>query len=581
MIERSDEKRIFRRYKRETEFLLKIDAERYRCKTIDYSADGLCLHILDRAPSFPQGKVIQVDIEEYEIDFLGEVIWSKPSLQGLIVGFRRVGAIKGSCQEFRLPDILLGLQRSMKTGTLVVTSGSRVTKIFIKGGDMVFARSNREDDRFGEVLLKEGQISLEQYFEASELLKSTGNRLGAVLIKLGYLDATDLTKAVRHQVMEIIVSILISDCGYFEFEEGPLTANEAITLNLSAANLIYHSIKRINNFQYILQDFPSLDTVLCLSEDPMDLFQDLALDDTGKEILSRIDGETPIRDILTPELMNDFETIKSIYAFLSARIIVERKKDQPQQYVTPEEIISEPLAEIDQEFVKMVDDMYDICQTANYYKVLGVKSYATTDEIKKAYFSLAKEFHPDRHFAISSEDTKRKLNEILGIITEAYNALSDLEEREEYDESLQTEPDENIAEGDLTVEQEAEKKFEEGRSKMLHHSYIEAEQLFAEAISIAGFNAKYHYYRGLALNRLSFYKEASKELKEAVRLDPDMTNYHTALGFTFYKLGFKQRAKSSFRKALDISPFNEKAIEGLRAIDGNIDLSDENVAETG
>jgi curved DNA-binding protein CbpA len=574
MAERSDEKRIFRRYRREADFLLKIDADRYKCRTIDYSADGICLHFLDRKPSLSEGNVIQIDIEEFEIDFLGEVIWTKPLDHGLIVGFTRVGTIKGSCQEFRLPDILIGLQRSMKTGVLKITSGTRITKIFIDKGDMIFAHSSREDDRFGEVLLKEGRITLEQYFEASDVLKKTGKRLGTVLIDLGHLDPTELTDAVRHQVMEIIVNILISDCGYFEFEEGMVSATEAITLNLSAANLIYHSTKRINNFQYVLQDFPSLDTVLSLSRDPMDLFQDLSFDDNGKEILSRIDGKVTIREILTPSLMNDFETIKTIYALLSARVIVVKGTDEQAPAITPEEIISEPLAEMDQEFEMMIDEMYNSCRNANYYEILGIGRESSDEEIKKAYFSMAKEFHPDRHFSLSSEDIKSKLNEILAFITESFNTLSDTERKAKYDETLTARAADRSDELDASDEDAAEAKFADGRAKMLHGDFHEAEQLFAEAISIRDSDPKYHYYRGLTLNRLEYFKDASKELKEAVRLDPEKDNYHTALGFTFYKLGFKQRAKNSFRRALDISPMNEKAIEGLRYVDSNVDPTD-------
>lgn len=567
MAERSEEKRIFRRYKRFAEFFLKIDAERYKCQTVDYSADGICLYFLDRSPSISAGKIVQIDIEEFEIDLLGEVMWKKDLERGAIVGFRRVGAIKGSCQEFRLPDILIGLQRSMKTGVLKITSGAKVTKIFINNGDMVFAQSNSEDDRFGEVLLKEGKITLEQYFEASEILQKTGRRLGSILIDLGHLDPSELTRAVRHQVMEIVVHILVSECGYFEFEEGPLPSSETIKLNFSAATLIYNSIKRINNFQYILQDFPPLDTVLTLSQDPMDLFQDLSLDEQGKEILSYITGETTIRDVLTPELLNDFDTIKTIYALISARVIVEKIQDEPAPSVTPEEIISEPMAKIDAEFIKMIHDVYESCTSSNFYEILCLKEDASEEEIKKAYFRMAKEFHPDRHFSIPLEETKNKLKVIVDSVTDAYNVLSDPQKRAEYDRSRAGTNNISSRYQYGTEKEMARAKFNEGRSKMLLGFYDQAQQLFSEAIRYENSEPTYYYYQGLALSRLGFYKESAASLKHAITIDPGETNYHIALGFTFMKLGFKERAKSSFRKALDLSPLNEKAIEGLRSIE--------------
>lgn len=59
----------------------------------------------------------------------------------------------------------------------------------------------------------------------------------------------------------------------------------------------------------------------------------------------------------------------------------------------------------------------------NYYDVLGVSKTASQDEIKRAYYSLAHKYHPDKG------GDKEKMKEI----NEAYQILSDKDKRAQYD----------------------------------------------------------------------------------------------------------------------------------------------------
>lgn len=62
----------------------------------------------------------------------------------------------------------------------------------------------------------------------------------------------------------------------------------------------------------------------------------------------------------------------------------------------------------------------------DYYKTLGIKKDATAKEIKKAYFQLAKKYHPDVN---KTKEAQEKFQEI----SEAYEVLSDDTKRQEYD----------------------------------------------------------------------------------------------------------------------------------------------------
>jgi len=66
----------------------------------------------------------------------------------------------------------------------------------------------------------------------------------------------------------------------------------------------------------------------------------------------------------------------------------------------------------------------------DYYEVLGIDRDASPDEIKKAYRSLAFQYHPDR----VPPDEKKEAEEKFKEISEAYAVLSDANKRAQYDQ---------------------------------------------------------------------------------------------------------------------------------------------------
>lgn len=71
--------------------------------------------------------------------------------------------------------------------------------------------------------------------------------------------------------------------------------------------------------------------------------------------------------------------------------------------------------------------MLDYCMAKDYYSILGVSRTASESDIKKAYRSLSRELHPDKHKGDKAKEQKFKE------VNEAYEVLSDPQKKAQYD----------------------------------------------------------------------------------------------------------------------------------------------------
>ena len=68
----------------------------------------------------------------------------------------------------------------------------------------------------------------------------------------------------------------------------------------------------------------------------------------------------------------------------------------------------------------------------DYYALLAVEKTAGEGELRKAYFKKSREFHPDKH-ANASEQEREEFNKKFQQAKEAYECLSNVEKRKNYD----------------------------------------------------------------------------------------------------------------------------------------------------
>ncbi|MBV8759762.1 MAG: DnaJ domain-containing protein, partial [Deltaproteobacteria bacterium] len=72
----------------------------------------------------------------------------------------------------------------------------------------------------------------------------------------------------------------------------------------------------------------------------------------------------------------------------------------------------------------------------DHFQVLGVARTATADEIRLAYFTLARKLHPDRLSALGITDDNREAQQLFAQINTAFATLNDPGKRDEYSRVL-------------------------------------------------------------------------------------------------------------------------------------------------
>jgi hypothetical protein len=155
--------------------------------------------------------------------------------------------LSGKISFTPLADVLEQLRQRKATGVLTISSGEVKKSIYVKAGQIVFASSNCDYDRLGEVLVKTGKLSSNDYEKAVKIFKkNTGLiKLGAILVENDLITSKDLFGGLKDQVKEIIYSLFLLNDGDYQFEECILT--DIIQLHLDLPDLITEIILRIKS----------------------------------------------------------------------------------------------------------------------------------------------------------------------------------------------------------------------------------------------------------------------------------------------------------------------------------------------
>jgi hypothetical protein len=222
-------------------------------------------------------------------------------------------SFKGDLSKIGIPDVFEYLRRSHKTGLLTFRQDRVKKSLYIKNGNVIFARSNLSEERLGNLLLFWGLITKDQYAESVALLSSS-KRQGRILVEMGAISPKQLWEGVQNQIRHIVYSLFNWREGKFYFVDGELPGRENITADVGVSELIAEGIRRITDPSLVLHRLNSRDAILTQADPLPDPFK---LEPFERHVLHLVNGKRTLQEICSESEIGDAETLKVLYMLLS------------------------------------------------------------------------------------------------------------------------------------------------------------------------------------------------------------------------------------------------------------------------
>lgn len=203
----------------------------------------------------------------------------------------------------------------------------------------------------------------------------------------------------------------------------------------------------------------------------------------------------------------------------------------------------------------------------DYFEILGVKRSASREDVKRAYFALAKEYHPDKHFHSASAELRQLAQQIYDLISTAHDTLTDPSERERYLSELAEGPPRDHDE-DVGKILAAEGKFQKGEELMRQRQYADAHRAFGEAIGLYPDEGEFHAWLGWSQFQAdpNAAEDALRSIETAVSLNPKLDKSYLFLGYIHKATGRPDKAEKQFEKAIQSNPDCTEALRELRLL---------------
>lgn len=211
-----------------------------------------------------------------------------------------------------------------------------------------------------------------------------------------------------------------------------------------------------------------------------------------------------------------------------------------------------PTPAIDLEEVGRITELYERLNRTDHYTLLGVSATADVKDIKRAYYALAKQHHPDRFFRKDVGAIGAKVEAVFRALTSALETLTSAESRAGYDEYLREVLKTRIYRRNALAFQ-------------ARGEWSGAAEMWGRVVESLQADPYPHHCLAYALLRArASYEVAIEAVTRAITLDPTRAEYRLTAVSLYLASGLERNALAELEVALELEP-ERLDIAGLHA----------------
>ena len=493
--------------------------------------------------------------------------------------------LQGNFVTHPFAEIVVEVTMASLSGSLRLSHEDKKSIIYFDNGQVVFAVSNARKLKLLDVLrsfyTEKASGEMTRFGNDLELLEHLRNDSS--------LSEGEVDDLLKQQLNAIIMDVLSWPNGDWKFDplaraRGDIRAEVNLpSILLSYARSLAASgiSERFRSYTEMFAEVP--DAELRVDLDPTEAF-----------LYSRLHGAPQmVKDLIDVSGMEENLVLKTLYslwlagllvrsdwspafsprkiaAIRSATLVLKKSaatiaksatKPEPATQPDVKPAKPEPVIPLDQ-YLKRVEGADSL------YAVLGLAQDCTLAAIRKSYFGLAKQFHPDK-FHRGDAKLLRRVEVAFSTLAQSYETLKEPKSRELYDSKLKRERAERAnrdssegtsATGHYLHSERAAQEFEHGRGLLMEGNWEEALPYLARAVHFVGDNARYHAMYGKALSHDEGQRHrAVNAMQKAVSLDPQNAAFRMMLAEFLVKVNLIKRAEGELNRLLALQPDHEEA----------------------